>query len=66
MAFRKINAVITSLKDFCHFAKPGDYLEVCEWINGEGFNVSINGKNFDMTWGQFEALKKAVKKLNEI
>lgn len=46
----------------------GDFIEVCEWKNGEGFDVEVvstlSGR-FQLTYGQFNALKKLVKVLNK-
>lgn len=62
----KRKSIVTDLKPFCVFADKNDYVEVCEWINGEGFDVEVSGKlhqRFQMTYGEFEALKKVVKKM---
>lgn len=61
------NAVFDSLKDYDLLAGEHDYIEVTEWKNGEGVDIEINGKlssRFQLTWGQYKALKKMVKKLN--
>jgi len=51
------NAKFTLLKKYDHLAKDDDFIEVCEWYNGEGFDVSIGAnKQFQLTWGEFEAL----------
>jgi hypothetical protein len=34
-------AVFAELKTFCIFAAEHDFIEVCEWKNGEGFDVEI-------------------------
>lgn len=60
-------AVFSYLKKYDHLADEHDYIEVTEWKNGEGFDVEIIGKlstRFQLTWGEFEALKKLVKKLD--
>lgn len=49
-------ARMTNLKQYDHLAKEHDYIEVTEWHNGEGFDVTINEKQFTLTWGEFEAL----------
>jgi hypothetical protein len=62
----KRKAIFTELEDFCHFANKGDYIEVTEWYNGEGFDVEVYGKlssRFQLTWGEYDALKKVIKKL---
>ena len=53
-------AKFTELKKYCHLAKEHDYIEVCEWHNGEGFDVSINDRHFQLSWGEFEALQACV------
>lgn len=64
----KRKAVFSYLSKFDHLANDSDFIEVCEWNNGEGFDVEIVGKlpeRFQLTWGEFNALKKAVKKLRK-
>ena len=53
-------AVFTDLKKYCHMAKEHDFIEVCEWHNGEGFDVTIGEKSISLTWGEFEALTTLV------
>lgn len=49
-------ARMTDLKLYDHLAKEHEYIEVTEWENGEGFDVTINEKQFTLTWGEFTAL----------
>lgn len=61
-------AAFTNLKEFCIFAGDHDFIEVCQWKNGEGFSVELSGKlpqRFEMTYGEFLALKKLVKALDK-
>ena len=51
---------MTQLKNYDHLAKEHDFIEVCEWYNGEGVDVTINEKHFTLTWGEFEALSALV------
>jgi hypothetical protein len=63
----KLDAAFTSLGEFDHCAKPDDFIEVSLWHNAEGFNVDLssNGdQSFRLTWGQFKALKKLIKELD--
>lgn len=63
----KIDAVFTVLKGFDAFARDEDFIEVSLWRNGEGFEVNLSScgeQHFQMTWGQFNALKKLVKELD--
>ena len=59
-------AVFSELRKYDHLADDGDFIEVTEWNNGEGFDVEIVGKlstRFQLTWGEYTALKKMVKEL---
>ena len=63
----KRKAVFSLLKPYCYFAGEHDFIEVTEWKNGEGFDVELDGKHmerFQMTYGEFRALKKLIKKLD--
>ena len=46
-------------------AKKG-FIEVCEWKNGEGFDVTLGTHEHELlsfTYSDFDAIKKMVKKL---
>ena len=53
-------AIFANLKPYCHFAQQDDYIEVTEWSNGEGYDVTIHNvdgiKNISLTFGEFQAL----------
>ena len=53
-------ARFTELKPYDIFAKEHDFMEVCEWNNGEGFDVTKNEQQFSLTWGQWECLQALV------
>jgi hypothetical protein len=60
-------AAFAELKQFCHLAKEHDFVEVAEWNNGEGFDVTISSFSdqiITITHGQFDAIKKLIKTLN--
>jgi len=62
----KRNALFDELKKYDYLAGESDFMEVTEWGNGDGFDVEIAGKlsvRFPLTWGEYDALKKLVKKL---
>ena len=62
------NAIFTELKEFDYLSKEDDFIEITEWYNGEGFDVTINSVgnfNFQLTWGQYKALRKLIKKLEK-
>lgn len=61
--------VFAKLQQFCGFAKEDDFIEITEWANAEGFDVDINGRKierFQLTWGEFSAIKKLVKELDKL
>ena len=58
-------SILVDLEDYCIISPEHSYMEVTEWNNGEGVDVDINGETFDITYGQFYALKKMIEKLNK-
>ena len=60
-------AIFDTLKKYDHTAKEHDFIEITEWYNGEGFDVEVQSSlstRFQLTWGQFKALKKLIKVLD--
>lgn len=54
-------ARFTELKAYCYHSKDNDFIEVCEWNNGEGFDVTVSEKQkMSFTWGEWEALNVLV------
>lgn len=61
-------AIFSEIRPFCHLAKEHDYMEICEWENGEGFDVEISSSaatRFQITWGEYDLLKKLIKCINK-
>ena len=56
MNFATRKTVYTDLRDYCHHAKSGDIVEVCEWANGEGWDISIGTRQLMLTHGELQAL----------
>lgn len=56
-------AVNDSLKKYDHLAKDSDFIEMTEWANGEGWDISLNDKLISLTYGQLEAINYLVKAL---
>ena len=67
--FSKRNTAFGKLKPFCTYAKESDFIEVTQWSNLEGFDVTISdnmgNRTFSLTDGEFTALKKLVKFINK-
>lgn len=64
----KLDAAFMPLMDYDHFAKADSFVEVSLWHNDEGFDVHLNSyetRRISMTWGEFKALKKLIKELNQ-
>lgn len=61
----KRNSVNVESKEYDCLAKDGNFIEVTEWTNGEGFDLhnSREGQTINLTWGEFIAVKKLVKML---
>jgi len=53
------------LNDFCYLAKKGDFIEITEWVNFDGYDITINEKQFSLTHGELKALKKLIKILDK-
>lgn len=48
------------------WSKEGDFIEVTEWTNGEGYDVQINEKQqFSIHFTEWEAMKKLIAYLEE-
>ena len=46
-------------------AKKDDFIEVCEWTNGEGFDISITDKKIiSLTRGELDAIDFLTKTLD--
>lgn len=56
MNFATRRTVYTDLRDYCHIAKPHDMVEVCEWTNGEGWDISIGTRQLMLTHGELQAI----------
>ena len=54
-------AVFAELKDYCHMCGQDGYMEVTEWSNGEGWDVTIENirgaEQFSLTYGEWQLLQ---------
>jgi hypothetical protein len=57
MNFAQRRAVYADLNNYCHLAKPHDMVEVCEWVNGEGWDITVADKMFQLTMGELQAIQ---------
>jgi len=56
MKFYNRPSVYTNLKQYCHHAKADEIIDVCEWANGEGWDISIGQKLVALTHGELQAI----------
>ena len=47
------------------YSKEGDFVEVTEWSNGEGFDVSTQDQMYNISYIEFKLLKKALKNMHK-
>ena len=58
-------AVCCNLEEFDPlFASGDDFIEVCEWKNGEGYDFAINDRHISLTHGELEAINVLAEQLN--
>lgn len=57
-------SVNDSLRKYDHLAKERDFIEVTEWVNGEGYDISLNDQVISLTHGQLEAINYLTKSLD--
>lgn len=64
----KLATAFAELREFDHFAKPDDFIEVSLWHNGEGFDAHLSThaeQSIKLSWGEFKALKTLIKELDK-
>jgi hypothetical protein len=62
----KINnrrAIMQPLNTGIH--KDHDFIEVTEWTNGEGWDVTLSDRSFSLHYTEFRMLKKIIKHLEK-
>ena len=60
----KRKSVNDNLQKYDYLAKDNDFIEVTEWSNGEGWDISINDKIIQLTVGQLDAINYLTKSLD--
>lgn len=60
-------SISDTLKNYDPAANVGDYIEIVEWDNSEGYDISIYEepvmKTFSLTYGEIEAMNFLIKNL---
>lgn len=57
------STVSDDLKKYCHLSKDDDFIEITEWSNGEGWDITINDRHFHLTYGELDAINFLIKYL---
>ena len=52
---KQLKSVNCSLHNFTH-GKDSDYIIVTEWVNGEGWDITINDKQISLHSGELAAI----------
>lgn len=56
-------SVSDDLVKYDFLAKKDSFIEVTEWTNGEGYDITIDGKNLSLTSGELDAINYLVNSL---
>ena len=59
MEFASRKSVHDDLKKYDYISKDNGYIEVTEWVNGEGIDITIESggtKLISLTYGELEAI----------
>lgn len=62
--FNSRKSVSDDLNKYCIFAKDDDFIEVTQWTNGEGWDITINDKRIYLTDGELKAINHLVNSLD--
>jgi hypothetical protein len=57
-------SISDELKKYDCLAKEHDFIEVTEWANGEGWDICINDKIIQLTFGQLDAINYLTRALD--
>lgn len=57
MEFNKRTSVKDDLRKYDHLANKDSIIQVTQWANGEGWDISIDDESvISLTWGQLDAI----------
>lgn len=56
-------SVSDNLNKYDYLAKDSDFIQITEWTNKEGWDITINDKTIPITSGQLEAINYLIKVL---
>lgn len=56
-------SISDKLRKYDYLAREDDFIEVTEWGNGEGWDITLNEQVISLTWGQLDAIDYLIKHL---
>jgi len=57
-------SISDDLTKYDYLAKKDDFIEVTEWTNGEGYDISLNEKVISLSKGQLNAINYLINALD--
>lgn len=68
MKLENRKSVNDKLNKYCPTANKGDFIEVTEWVNGEGYDITMFNKvtgirHMSLTYGELDAINYLTKAL---
>lgn len=57
-------SIYDDLQKYDYLKNKSSFIEITEWTNGEGWDIAINEKTFNLTYGELEAINYLVKALD--
>lgn len=63
MKIESRKSISDDLQNYCVLANEHSFIEVTEWTNEEGWDITINDRHFHLTHGELEAINYLVKSL---
>ena len=64
MEYAERKSVNDKIRKYHHLPKHGDFIEVTEWTNGEGWDITINDRVISLTRGELDAIDYLTKGLD--
>lgn len=64
MDINKRNSIHDKLCVYDYLAEKSSFIEVTEWTNGEGWDITIDDKHFSLTDGQLKAINYLTQSLD--
>lgn len=52
------------LQKYDYLKNKSSFIEITEWTNGEGWDIAINERIFNLTYGELEAINYLIKALD--